>query len=89
MSEHTKQSNLTDVDMSESGLEPQSLDESETRTAGTETAVGSNIIIHSTPIVTQLQLSESAGDSGIQLTPVSTNKNKQSNDDDMFHACTV
>ena len=58
MSEHAKQSSLTDVEMSESGLEPQSLDESEMRTAGpssddsavTETAVGSNVIIHSTPI---------------------------------------
>ena len=28
MSEHAKQSSLTDVDMSESGLEPQSLNES-------------------------------------------------------------
>ena len=50
----------------------------------TETAVGSNVIIHSTPIATQLQLNESAVDSGIQLTPVLTNKNKQSDDSSML-----
>ena len=78
--------------MSESGLEPQSLGESETQTADPssdesaimETAVGSNVIIHSTPIATQLQLNESAVDSGIQLTPVLTNKNKQSDDMDIM-----
>ena len=88
MSEHTEQSNVTNVDMSESDLEPQSLNVSEMRTADpsavTETAVGGNVIIHSTPIAAQMQLSETAVDSGIQLTPVLTNKNKQSDEMDIM-----
>ena len=62
MSENTKQSNITNVEMSESDLESQSLNESDMRTAEpsavTETAVGGNVIIHSTPIAAQIQLSE-------------------------------
>ena len=88
MSEHTETSNVTDVDMSESGLEPQPLNESEMRAAGPsaviETAISSNVIIRSTPIAAQMQLSESAVDSGIQLTPVLTNKNKQSDEMDIM-----
>ena len=50
----------------------------------TETAVGNNVIVHSTPIVAQAQLSETSVDSGIQLTPVSTNKSKQSEETDIM-----
>ena len=52
--------------------------------AVTETAGGSNIIVHSTPIATQPQVNETEIDSGIQLTPVSTNKSKQSEETDIM-----
>ena len=81
MSENTEKNILIDSVMSESDLESQSLNESGMLTGGlgavTETAVGGNIIVHSTPIASQTQVSETSVASGIQLTPVSTNKNKQ------------
>ena len=87
MSENTK-SNITNVEMSESDLESQSLYESDMRTAEpsavTETAVGGDVIVHSTPIAAHIQLSETDVDSGIQLTPVLTNKNKQSDEMDIM-----
>ena len=92
MSENTK-NNITNIEMSEGDLESQSLNESDMRTAEpsavTETAVGGNVIIHSTPIAAQMQLSETAVDSGIQLTPVLTNKNKQSDDMDIISVMSV
>ena len=80
MSEKTEKSSVINSIMSESGLESQSLDESGMLRgepgAVTETAVG-NIIVHSTPIAYQTQVNEANVDSGVQLTPVSTKKNKQ------------
>ena len=69
-------------------FESQSLNESGMLTVGpsavTETAVGSNVIVHSTPIVSQTRVSETDVDSEIQLTPVSTNKNKQPDEMDIM-----
>ena len=88
MSENTEKSSVINSIMSESDLESQSLNESGMLTvepsAVTETAVGGNIIVHSTPIVAQAQLSETDVDSGVQLTPVSTKKNKQSEETDIM-----
>ena len=52
-----------------------------------ESAVMSGLEVHSTPIVVQdRELNESAviDDSGIQLTPTSTNKNKQSDNYEIY-----
>ena len=88
MSVNTEKNIVIDTIMSESDLESQSSNESGMLTVGepgaiTETAVG-NIIVHSTPIAYQTQANETSVDSGIQLTPVSTNKNKQAEETDMM-----
>ena len=87
MSENTEKSSVINSIMNVSDLESQS-DESGMlkgeKGAVTETAGGSNIIVHSTPIASQPQVNETEIDSGIQLTPVSTNKNKQSEETNMM-----